>query len=356
MAYADLSKRIEIVMEYVTKGTAKAKAAADSINSKMRKSRERLNKSAFGNTPMSKFARKAGIYNMGELDETMKSMKMHMGANGQMFMKGRKGSLRYAEAVNMVKKKHDALYGSTKRFKYEYLGLMFAGMAVKKMFEGYVNQVDSWMGFSELFGTSLSLLTLDAVEPLSDSIYNLIDSIFTLQGTTAGKLVGSMIVGGYAIGGFTQYASQAVLAVSSFRLAFPLLSASIAAGMGEIYAAILPVAIPLLAILAMFVGIYVAVKGIIGLVSELGKLSQVAKNIGGWGNVAGAMGWGGATWNESAYRAAQGNRGGTTTVAPTINYNQAPGVAMTPFDEHQFQNTISLGLGNAMANTSKRTG
>jgi len=355
MAYADLSKTIEIVMSYVTKGTGQAYSAANAMNKKinnMYNSQEFPTKGIAQS--MNRIKTVTGL-GTGQINEMLEKLGYSIQSNGTFTRKGVRGFQTYGKTASDVAKKHKELYGSTKRFKYEFLGLMFAGMNMKKMFAGYINQVDSWMGFSELFTTGLSLLALDAIEPLTDTIYDLADAIFGLQGTTAGKMVGWGIVVGSAFGDVLFQASAAVLAISSFKMAFPATAAWIGGSIMKIATAVTAVISGSVLAMAFIIGgLTIIVATLLGVFDPLWKLKD---EIGGWGNMGASLGWG--SWDENAYQSAQKNQGsgGTTLIAPNISYVQAPGAAsMSAFEEHKFQNVVEGGLIDVFSTNSRRTG
>lgn len=74
---------------------------------------------------------------------------------------------------------------NSSRFKMEYLGVMFAGMALQRTMAGLTQTSREWLGINEIISTTLGVVTLpammgllnEAVLPLSEALMNLPEAL-----------------------------------------------------------------------------------------------------------------------------------------------------------------------------------
>lgn len=105
-------------------------------------------------------------------------------------------------------------------FKMEYLGLMFAGMGIAKLFGSMTQGAMDWLGISELFTTSLNIITLEGLLPMTDSIYSAITGLMDLPQATKKSIAETMLfMNGF--GTTLEVMSSLVLMLSSVAMAFP---------------------------------------------------------------------------------------------------------------------------------------
>lgn len=67
-----------------------------------------------------------------------------------------------------------------KRFQFEWLGVMFLGMAINKLFGKYIQQALEMLGITELFTEALKYMIFMALEPLLPIMYSLLGWFFDL--------------------------------------------------------------------------------------------------------------------------------------------------------------------------------
>ena len=67
-----------------------------------------------------------------------------------------------------------------KQFKMEYLGIMFAGMAIYRTFGGLIRKQMELFGVSEMLSASWTVVLLPVMERLSDILYPLLEAFMDL--------------------------------------------------------------------------------------------------------------------------------------------------------------------------------
>lgn len=86
-----------------------------------------------------------------------------------------------------------------KHFHFEWLSIMFLGMAINRVFGQYVKGTMEMTGITETFTEALKLTVFTALEPLLDIFYGIIDAIFSLPPFWQ-KVIGWFIIGMAVIG------------------------------------------------------------------------------------------------------------------------------------------------------------
>jgi hypothetical protein len=182
---------------------------------------------------------------------------------------------RIVEGVKVSRRAHE-------RFRFEWLGILFAGQALQRMFAGYIQKVDEMTGISELFSTAISLMVFNAVEPFLENIYGLIGGLFELPEPVK-KVVGVMALLGYVVGGVMGTLGQFYLGMMSIKMLAPAVIPflhGIAAGIGTIGSALITIAPYVAVILALAIAVKLLWDGITGLVRELEKLQNISRELG----------------------------------------------------------------------------
>jgi len=161
---------------------------------------------------------------------------------------------------------------NARRFRMEQLGIMFMGMAVTRMFGQMTSQAVEWLGIGEMLNLSLNLIAFEALEPMADGIYKVIDGLFDLSDSTKESL-GQLMLFGQASGLVMQTVGQLILGLSSLAMVFPSMRIPIAGAVG--------------ALLGEFGG---AIGEVLGIAGPAGKaIGDVFKAIGELGPVGGAV-------------------------------------------------------------------
>jgi hypothetical protein len=130
------------------------------------------------------------------------------------------------------KKQEDVIKGG-KKFKFEYLGVMFGGQAIANTFGQMTQGAIEWLGISELFQTSLNLIALEGLTGVSEGIYNVIGGLYDLP-SAAKKSLGELMLFGQGTGLVMNTVGQMILMLSSLAMAFPLARGPIATIIGDL--------------------------------------------------------------------------------------------------------------------------
>lgn len=212
-----------------------------------------------------------------------------------------------------------------RQFRMEMLGVMFFGMGMTRFFGDMTKGAMDWLGIGELFQTSLNLIALEGLMPMSDGIYASIEALLELPQATK-QSIGELMVWGQVGGLVLQTVGAMILGLSSLAMAFPA-----AAGPAAIALSALLLKIePLLNVLPGMEGIGPAIKGAAIAVAAAGALKtgeqiiKYGKIIFGEGEVTKDV------WNDTevgmksnfgaAYR---GLIGGALLIGGAISFSQA---------------------------------
>ena len=147
-------------------------------------------------------------------------------------------TLSYGKAVDIGKIK-------SKRFRMEWLSVLFTGMAIERAFSGIVNAQFQLYGITQLMSDAWSVVMIPVMNVLAPLLYQLIDAfmnmpepmqmalgIFILLGFVIGKLLSVVGMGFLAFQGFATILAGAGIEGGAF-----------AGVLGAISAAFLPIAI-----------------------------------------------------------------------------------------------------------------
>jgi len=153
--------------------------------------------------------------------------------------------------------KNAAIMG--RRFKMEWLSIMFAGMALDRAFGGLVRTQMQLFGVTDMMSSAWTVVLLPMMELITPLIYKLIDAFMNLS--PGMKLaVGAGILFLAVAGKIMLVVGQIFLGISGFRLLFPAAFAAMSAGAGGFLAALAPIIIVIGVIIALAVAIYLAWK------------------------------------------------------------------------------------------------
>lgn len=106
-----------------------------------------------------------------------------------------------------------------KKFKFEYLGLMFAAMALSRALNGLLRPALEATGIFELINTTLLILFLPVILLLLPYLIKILKFFMGLSNETK-VMIGSFVVLGAIVAGLVLAFSQAVLAVASLAIIF----------------------------------------------------------------------------------------------------------------------------------------
>jgi len=164
-------------------------------------------------------------------------------------------------------KKQEKVIKQQERFRFELLGTMFFGMAVEKFFGKWVQGADQMLGATDLLNQALSLMTLQALMPFKDTIFDSIKSLFGLDDANK-QVIGSFILSGYALGKLGSGLSQTLLGLSSLKI---LLGASLFGSLMTFGGILLLI---LLGAIGLGLAIYGAAKAIENIQSVMNKVKK----------------------------------------------------------------------------------
>jgi len=111
---------------------------------------------------------------------------------------------------------------------------------MQRMFGQWTQGAKDMTGISELFGATMTLITLQGLMPFLDTIYASILGLMNLDDTTK-RTLGTFMLLGEAFGGFLAFAGQLILAFSSLAMVFPPLRTAAIAGISAILGMLTPV-------------------------------------------------------------------------------------------------------------------
>jgi hypothetical protein len=123
--------------------------------------------------------------------------------------------------ANTIVKKVDDLFGGAtekRRFKYEYLGLMFAAMNLQKTFKSWLTPAASLAGIFELINTILIILFLPIILLLLPHIGGLVKYVAELDDEIK-LVIGAFVLAGFVVMTIIVAVVMAVLALSGLVVA-----------------------------------------------------------------------------------------------------------------------------------------
>jgi len=196
-------------------------------------------------------------------------------------------------ALKKLNKQQQDAAKNSRRMTSAYLSLMFTGMALTRVFGGMVKSVLDVLGVSDMLSATLLVTLLPALEPVSDMLFNIMDFFmnlpepvqkviggFVLLASAIGYLFtfigmfGTFFAGGWAVVGkaitalwglLTGFVSWVAGALGvSFGAAFAIIAAIIAAVVALITGAIAAWKNNFLGFKDAVIGVWEAIKTIIG--------------------------------------------------------------------------------------------
>jgi len=102
----------------------------------------------------------------------------------------------------------------TGRFRFEWLGLMFAGVALQRVFGGYVKQMTDMLGITKLISTTFTILLLPVLTPFIQVFASLLGWVAGLTDEQK-KWIGSLILAVTVVGALAMIIGSAALAINS---------------------------------------------------------------------------------------------------------------------------------------------
>ena len=109
------------------------------------------------------------------------------------------------------------------QFAFEFLGVMFLGMAITRMFRGLIRTSMEWAGVTEIMSTALGILFLPIALEVQGWALDFLDTISDLNDEQK-EFIGWVTLGGIGLGTFLFVLGTAVLGLNSLRLALGVTS------------------------------------------------------------------------------------------------------------------------------------
>lgn len=101
-----------------------------------------------------------------------------------------------------------------RRFKFEWLGVMFAGMQIQRTFGGMIKQVTKLLGWNKIFSSIIKTLLLPVLLPLTNVLIDIMEWFQGLSKETR-RMIGSFLVVAFVLGTFLMILGAVSLAVNS---------------------------------------------------------------------------------------------------------------------------------------------
>ena len=127
--------------------------------------------------------------------------------------------------------------GLTKRFQMHWLGIMFAGMAISRMFGGMVKSVLKLMGVMDVWGATITTVLLPVMLPLSDMLMKIMFFFMDLPEPVQ-KVIGGFILFGAVVGGLLMLVGQFALGWNSLITLLGTMGTTIGVAAGVVAAVI----------------------------------------------------------------------------------------------------------------------
>ncbi len=167
----------------------------------------------------------------------------------------------------------------SRRFNFAWLSIMFAGMALNRVFGGLIrSQMQLW-GVSDLMSAAWTLVMLPVMEAITPLLYKLIDAFMNLPDGV--KLaIGFAVLFMGVLGMILMVGGQIMLFFMGLKLLAPALFGKLVAGAGAFFASLGPILLIIGAIILIIVAVWLAWKS---------NFMNIRENIKNW--IAGIKQW-----------------------------------------------------------------
>ncbi len=222
---ADVTQKIQILVDYVIKNQQKVDAMTVGLRKQGGQFGDVTRKVVSGamkqQQALDVLARKQRFYatwsdklgvNTSRVNQIMSSQGMIFGKLGEI-------TDHAGRSVKNLTSKMNAGRASTQRFQMEWLGVMFFGMAINRMFGQYVKGTLDMLGVNNLLTEGLKYMVLTALTPFLDNIINLAAGFYNLPEAIQ-KALGWFLILGAVLGGGLFILGQTALGVISIGTAW----------------------------------------------------------------------------------------------------------------------------------------
>ena len=211
-------QKIQILIEYLTRGATKANEVAKKTNNAIVKQQRRYADATKQGKRMVETTQRNTIAQTG----FFQTMRMNQEKLGQFNKQGYK----FTNTGGRMANKFRMMTHGARGFRMEMLGIMFFGMAINRAFSGLIKTSMEWMGVMEVLSTALGILFLPIAETLLNWALWFLDVVGKL---TEGqkKWIGIFVLIGAVIGSVLMVAGMLALGIGSLILVFGSLGAAI---------------------------------------------------------------------------------------------------------------------------------
>lgn len=262
MAGGVYSQTVQVIIEAILKGQDKVAEAVKNYKA-MGSQYENVTKSTISGALKQKKAldavatKQKFLRNWSEkLGVSGQRVSKIMGASDLAFDKSGKVINTMGGAVKDLDARMRKGKASTTRFKMEFLGVMFAGMALYRVFSGLIKKQLELYGVTEMFGAMLTVTFGPIMDVLAPILYSLMELFMNLPENVQ-LAIGVFTLLGLALGAIMMLFGQTALGINSLAALFKVSASTIG--------------IAIAGIVLIIAGIGLVIKGVTDIVNNWGK-------------------------------------------------------------------------------------
>lgn len=146
-----------------------------------------------------------------------------------------------------------------RKFRFEWLGVMFAGMALVRVFGGLIKAQMDLFGISEMLSAAWTVVLLPVMEKLADILYPLLDAFMDLPEPIK-ILIGVFVLVAGIVGTIMLLVGQFALGINSLIILFPALGGIVKGAVAVIVGSLGLILLIVAIVVAVVIGMYLAWK------------------------------------------------------------------------------------------------
>ena len=204
------TQKIQIILEYITKGVARANAQAQKANQGINQQQVAAQKLTG--------TQKLGARQMESSRLAQSGFTKVMGMSQQNIKEFNQQGYRFATVGGRIANRMRMATHGLRGFRMEMLGTMFFGMMLYRTFSGLLRVSLEWVGVNELMTASLGILFLPVAEWVLEWATKFLDWVLRLTESQK-KWIGSLVILGAALGGALFILGTFALGIGSVILA-----------------------------------------------------------------------------------------------------------------------------------------
>ena len=247
----NITQKVQVVLEYLTKGVATANAAAKKVNDNVVKEKRRFddaNKSG-----------KRRIENTQRNTIAQSGFGQVMGMGITKFKQFNQSGYKFNSVGGRMANRLRIMTHGMRGFRMEMLGTMFFGMSLIRIFGGLMKTSMDWMGVTEVLSATLGVLFMPVAEKLLNWVMSFMDWVDKLSPGQK-DMINNFVLWGAILGIILAVIGTLALGIGSLILVFGKLfgiDAPIKALVGVIKGAFLGLSAPILVVIAIIVAIVI---------------------------------------------------------------------------------------------------